>query len=124
MKIRAAIIVIKDWKERAFLRAELIEEGIRTLAVQTMDEAEEWLSDPRLLPLVIIYDTQSQENTSEDIKRLSKYTSKLPVLILTSSLKEKIFNFKELGFKHVIRRPMSIGDVVGRVKEILRGASI
>ena len=55
MKIRAAILAVKDWKERAFIRAKLIiEEGVKTFAVETMSEVEEWLADPSVLPIIII----------------------------------------------------------------------
>lgn len=119
MKIRAAIVVIKDWRERAFLRAELIEEGIRTFAVETMNEAKEWLDDPRVLPLIIIYDTQFQDNTSQDIEYLREYSS-APILILTGSVEKKTHEIENLGFKHIIPRPATIGDITGRVKEILK----
>jgi hypothetical protein len=117
MKIRAAIVVIKDWKERAFLRAELIEEGIRTFAVETMDDAKEWLSDPRVLPIIVIYDTQFQDNPPQDTEHLRKYISDVPILIITSRFEA----CPNSGFKHIIRRPVTIGDIVNRVKEILKG---
>lgn len=119
MKIRAAIVIIKDWRERAFLRAELIEDGIRTLAVETMDEAKEWLGDTGVLPLIIIYDTQLQDNTHNDIEYLREY-SRSPILILTGSAEKKTHEIKKLGFKHVIPRPVTIGDVAGKVIEILK----
>lgn len=119
MKIRAAIVVVKDWRERAFLRAELIEEGIRTLAVETLNEAKEWLDDPRMLPIIIIYDTQFQDSASQDIKYLREY-SRAPVLILTGSAEKKAHEIENLGFKHIISRPVTIGDITGRVKEILK----
>ena len=121
MKIRAAIIVVKDWKERAFLRAELSEEGIRTFAVEIMVEAEEWLADPGVTPIIIIYDTNNQDSPSRDLMRLSDLVSHIPVLILTSPAEKKARNLEELGFKHIIQRPIRIGDVVKYVKEILKG---
>jgi DNA-binding response OmpR family regulator len=120
MKIRAAIVVIKDWRERVFLRAELIEEGIRTFAVENIDEAKEWLDDSRVLPLIVIYDTQFQDNTSRDIEYLREY-SRAPILILTSSAEKKTHEIGDRGFKYIIPRPATIGDVAGRVKEILKG---
>jgi len=124
MRISAAIVVVKDWKVRAFIRAELIEEGIRTFAVERMCEAEEWLADPGVLPIIIIYDTNNQENPTQDLKRLSDLASRIPVLIITTPAEKREINFDELGFKHVIIRPTRIGDVVRRVKEILKGTEI
>ena len=80
MKTKAAIVIMGDWKERAFLRAELIEEGIKTFAVERVDEAQEWLADPRVLSIIIIYDTNNQENPSLDLKRLSELLSHIPML--------------------------------------------
>ena len=124
MKIRAAIVILKDWKERAFLRAEFIEEGIRTFAVEKMGDAEEWLADPRVLPIIIIYDTNNQDNLSHDLKRLSDLASRIPVLIIATHAEKRAINLDELAFKHVIKRPTRIGDVVGYVKEILKGTEI
>ena len=125
MKIRAAILVVKDWKERAFIRAELIiEEGVKTFAVETMSEVEEWLADPSVLPIIIIYDTNNQEHPTQDLRRLSDLASRTPVLIITPPAEKREINFDELGFEHVIQRPIRIGDVVGSVKEILKGELI
>jgi DNA-binding response OmpR family regulator len=119
MKIRAAILVMKDWKERAFLRAELIEHGIRTLAVETIDDADEWVSDDRVIPLIVIYDNRFQDNPFEDIKRLRKYVSTAPILILAGAEEKNTSEIRSLGFAHIILRPASIGEVVKKVKEIL-----
>ena len=124
MKIRAAILAVKDWKERAFIRTELIEEGVKTFAVETMSEVEEWLADPSVLPIIIIYDTNNQEHPTQDLMRLSDLASRIPVLIITTPAEKREINFDELGFEHVIQRPIRIGDVVGSVKEILKGELI
>jgi len=125
MKIRAAILVVKDWKERAFIRAELIiEEGVKTFAVETMSEVEEWLADPGVLPIIIIYDTNNQEHPTQDLMRLSDLASRIPVLIITTPAEKREINFDELGLKHVIIRPTRIGDVVGSVKQMLKGTEI
>ncbi|HLG30458.1 MAG TPA: hypothetical protein VI387_09630 [Candidatus Brocadiales bacterium] len=125
MKIRAAILAVKDWKERAFIRAELIiEEGVKTFAVETMSEVEEWLADPSVLPIIIIYDTINQEHPTQDLRHLSDLASRTPVLIITTPAEKREINFDELGFEHVIQRPIRIGDVVGSVKEILKGELI
>ena len=101
----AAILVVKDWKERAFIRAELIEEGIRTFAVEKMGDAEEWLADTKVLPIIIIYDTNNQDNPTQDLKRLSELASRIPVLVITTPAEKREINFDELGLKHVIKRP-------------------
>jgi len=50
--------------------------------------------------------------------------SRTPVLIITTPAEKREINFDELGFEHVIQRPIRIGDVVGSVKEILKGELI
>lgn len=118
MKFRAAILVMKEWRDRAFIRAQMIEEGIRTLAVETVDEADKWISDGSVVPTIIIYDNRLQENPSRDIECLGKYTS-IPVLIIAGN-DEEAEVFRRSGFENIIRRPATIGDVVKRAKEILR----
>ena len=118
MKIRAAILVMKGWKERAFLRAELLEHGIRTFAVETVDDADEWVSDEKVIPLIVIYDNRSQGNPSEDLERLRKYVSTTPVLILAGAEEKNTNEIRSLGFDHIILRPVSIGEVVKEIKDI------
>ena len=124
MKTKAEIVIMRDWKERAFLRAELIEEGMRTFAVENMVEAEGWLVDPGVLPIIIIYDTNNQDNPTQDLKRLSDLASLIPVLIIATPAEKREIDFDERGFKHIIQRPIRIGDVVGHVKQILKGTEI
>src|SRR3970282_684108 len=110
MKIRAAILVVKDWKERAFIRAKLIiEEGVKTFAVETMSEVEEWLADPGGLPIIIIYANNNQEHPTQDLMRLRDLASRIPVLIIPTPAEKRGINFDELRFEHVIQRPIRIG---------------
>ncbi|HWP92229.1 MAG TPA: hypothetical protein VNN20_08545 [Thermodesulfobacteriota bacterium] len=120
MKTRAAILIMKDWRERAFLRAQLLEEGIRTLAVETLNEGLDWISDKRIIPAIIIYDNQSQDDPTRDIKILSEHASSIPILIIAAGGKRKAIGLEKAGFKHVITRPVRIGGVVEKVKEILK----
>jgi DNA-binding NtrC family response regulator len=110
---------MKDWRERAFLRAQLIEEGIRTLAVETLNEGLDWISDDKIVPAVIIYDDQSQEDPTADIRLLSEHASSIPILIIAAGGKRKAIEFKRPGFGYIITRPVRIGSVVEKVKEIL-----
>ena len=102
-----------------YLRGQLIEEGLRTLAVESLDDAREWLDDPKVKTVLIIYDTLSQDSLENDFKLLSKLTSEIPVLVLTSSFQKGIVEPKLKDFKYVMKRPFSIGEVVSRVKGIL-----
>jgi hypothetical protein len=110
---------MKNWRERAFLRAELIENGIRTVAVETAKEAGEWVSDERILPMIVIYDNRSQENSSEDIGYLQKHLSSFPILILAGVGEKNSQEFKNSGFDHILLRPVNIGTIVERTKEII-----
>jgi len=119
MKTRAAILIMKDWRERAFLRAQLLEEGIRTLAVETLNEGLDWISDKRIIPAIIIYDNQSQDDPTADIRLLSEHASSTPILIIAAGGKRKAIGLERAGFKHIITRPVRIGRIVEKVKEIL-----
>ena len=124
MRIRVAILVMKDWRERVFLRAELTEQGVRTFAVEVMDEADEWISDNRIVPMILIYDDRFQKNPSEDIKHLSRYVSSFPILIIAGASEMRTREFKHSGFNHIVLRPVSIETVVKKVKEILSQSAI
>ncbi len=119
MKIKALILIMRKWRDRAYLRGQLIEEGLRTLAVRSLDDAREWLDDPEVKTVLIIYDTLSQDSLERDFKFLTTLASEIPVLVLTSSFQKGIVEPKLKEFKYIMKRPFSIGEVVSRVKDIL-----
>ncbi|MCH8028838.1 MAG: hypothetical protein IH874_02770 [Candidatus Dadabacteria bacterium] len=125
MNDRAVILVMKDWRERAFLRAELIERGINTLAVETLVYALEWPLGPHVDPgtvaSLVIYDCKDQENPAKDCRSLMELSRTVPVLLLVPSGTKPPGDTFASGFKHAIKRPASIGAVADRAQTILEG---
>ena len=112
------IVIMKEWRDRAFLRAELREAGINALAVDTLAEALPWVLDADTPIELLIYDTHAQEHPSKDIASLRLLLKSFPVLIITDApLKPGDDALR--GFAHVIPRPLTIGDIVEKARSII-----
>jgi DNA-binding response OmpR family regulator len=118
---KAAILVARDLRERVLLRAQLIEEGVNTVAVPDMEGAAEWLSDASTTPLLLIYDCKGQERLREDLGVLSLLRGAPPVLILASTSDGSLQEAEGMGFRHILTRPVSIGKVAERARLLIGG---
>ncbi len=113
------ILIAKQWKARAFITAQLLEEGYKVMALRTIEEAmrlrAQWMTRPRL----IILDTLGQslsETTLADLRALSGDT---PILVCTGPFDLARLDLKKAGFANLLVRPFAVGDVVNAVREAL-----
>ncbi|MEM4407334.1 MAG: hypothetical protein QXI19_01175 [Candidatus Caldarchaeum sp.] len=116
------IVVARELRERALLRAQLIEEGLDTIAVPGMEEAGEWLSDASITPILLIYDCKGQARLREDLGELALFKGACPVLILASPSDGSLREAEGMGFRNVLARPVSIGNVVERARHLIHSS--
>src|SRR5215831_15623950 len=76
------VLVGKDWKTRALLRAQLIEEGVDVEAYESIEDGLQTLvaSSPALL----LVDLASSNDPNGDIDRLAKWVTRVPTWIIAS----------------------------------------
>ena len=111
------MILAPEWAGRAPLRAQLIEEGFEVVAVDTWESARRQLR-PGMKPGLVIVDLHGLEipETVLDDLRILMNPSRVLVLSALGTLPPA--HVEGLGF-HVLRRPVSVGDIVASVRSLL-----
>lgn len=111
----ATVFVIgEDWSFRATVRAELRELGIEALGMETVDDAAQRLARGTV-PAAVVLDASARDASSPSVALLAK---RVPVLLVASRM-EPAPEWKEAAA--VLWRPVRVGDVVARVKQLLEG---
>jgi DNA-binding response OmpR family regulator len=113
------ILVAREWKARALLRAQLLEEGHEVMALPTIEEAMMLLCRGMVRPRLIILDTVGQSLKEPILADLQALAGDAPILVCTGPFDLARFDFKEAGLTDLLVRPFAIGDVVNAVREIL-----
>jgi len=106
--MKSILVVGRDWKFRAPLRAQLREEGYEALGFETLENAESEASGAA----VLIFDTtDAQPGDWQPV--LQRLATQLPVVIVAGAPEE----VNVPGAK-LLRRPLSLGDIVAVVREL------
>jgi hypothetical protein len=107
------VLLGTKWQTRALLRAQLIEEGFEVLATDTWPMMRQYLG-PGEKPRLAIVDLQGLPDPERVLNDLSILMKPDRVLVLTAMDTVAPDAIERLGFR-VLKRPVSIGDVVTAV---------
>ena len=113
------VLVAREWKARALLRAQLSEEGYEVVALRTIEEAMMLLSHGMLRPSLIILDTMGQSLNESVLTDLQALADHAPILVCAGPFDLARFDFEGAGFANVLVRPFTVGDVVNAVRNVL-----
>jgi hypothetical protein len=102
-----------EWQTRALLRAQLIEEGFEVLATDSWPMMRRLLC-PGEKPRLAIVDLQGLPEPERVLNDLGILMKRDRVLVLTAMNTVPPEAIERLGFR-VLKRPVSIGDVVTAV---------
>lgn len=105
--MKTILVVGREWKFRALLRAQLREEGYQALGFATLKDAEEELAGAAAL----VFDT-AEAPSGDWPTELAQVSASLPVLVVASATE-----VVEIPSARVLRRPLRIADVVAAVKD-------
>ena len=106
-------VVSRDWTLRAAVRAELREAGVDALGLETAADVGKALGRG-LLPLVVVIDAAALDaQPARDA--ISNLARQVAVLVVDSSLEPA----PEIPGTERLTRPLSVGDIVGRVQALL-----
>jgi DNA-binding NtrC family response regulator len=111
---RTVVLVSADLKTRSLLRAQLLEEGLRVSAFQSLEDARQWLYIGGRVPDILVMDIWRHRPSPPTIARLSDVSDRCPVVFLTGTRERVPEDLERIG--EVIRRPVSIGEIVGRIR--------
>jgi DNA-binding response OmpR family regulator len=113
------ILVAKEWKARAFITAQLSEEGYEVMALRTIKEAMMLLGRGMPRPRLIILDTMGQSLKASILADLRALAGDVPILVCRGPFDLAQLDFEEAGLIHLLVRPFTVGDVVDRVGQLL-----
>lgn len=107
----------KDWRSRALLRAQLLEEGIEVEAFETVREALNSLTDLNSLPKLLIADLFESQHPSSDLHLLARWSKLVPIWLLLSHGIELDSRPEELGIERHFYRPIDMTEWIEQIKK-------
>ncbi len=119
--MKQVFLVGKDWKARALLRAQLLEEGLEVEAHETAGSALKSLERPPWLPALLIADLSASDNPNAEVNQLASRADHIPIWIIASRTLHVEGALETRGFEVVFFRPLDVGKLVNRIKRRLAG---
>jgi hypothetical protein len=115
------VILAVEWRPRALLRAQLLEEGYEVVATDTWPDARRHLR-PGAKPRLVIVDLEglpSPQSVLDDLALLMKPDRVLVVSALATVSQDDV---RKRGF-HLLMRPTTIEAIVAEVRRIIGTAA-
>lgn len=109
--MKTVLVAGRDWKFRALLRAQLLEEGFDALGFETLDAAADEIAPA--VAAAIVFDTT--DAPAAELAQLPALREKLPFLVVASAGESL-----PVSEDCVLRRPLQLGQVIAALKERLR----
>ncbi len=110
------LLIGREWRPRALIRAELQAVGYDVFAVGSWDEAELLLLKRAIHPDAVVFDLDAEENAPASLRTLTKFVPYERVLVLTQASAMPATEVRAIGPMIVLARPFSVGDVVASVR--------
>ena len=106
-------VVSRDWTLRAAVRAELREAGVEALGLETADDVGKALARG-VVPSVVVIDGAELDTqlARDEMENLARYVA---VLVVDS----RVSPAPEIPGAERLLRPVSIGDIVAKVRALL-----
>ncbi len=105
--MKTVLIVGRDWKFRALLRAQLREEGYDARAFETLQDAERETAEAA----VLVFDTTDADTIWQ--AALQALAPTLPVVVVASATEEL-----NLTPARILRRPLRLADIISLIREL------
>jgi DNA-binding response OmpR family regulator len=122
MEPRPDIVLLgAEWRARALLRAQLIEEGFDVVATDTWPDARRHLR-PGMKPRLVIVDTHELADAQQVLADLRVLMKPDRVLVLSAMSTVPEDEIQRLGFR-AVKRPIAIEQIVDAVTRIIRDDS-
>jgi len=114
------LLVGRDWRARALLRAQLIEEGFDVEAHEDVSEALDSLHSTLPLPVLVLADVSANDDPAGDVKQLSTWATRVPIWIIAGRSFTSEKSLQSPGIEKVLFRPVDLGALVEQIKHRLR----
>ena len=109
----------KDWRARALLRAQLLEEGVSVEAFETVRVALAQLEFYPVRPALFVADIAASDHPSADVESLANWAKRIPIWIIASRTSSVTGGLDGRGFERLLFRPVDLGRLVGQVRQRL-----
>ena len=111
-------LIMKDWQERAFIRAQLIEEGYEVTGIETIQKAIARLCQGTLEPHLIILDTSGQDLDDKFLADLRALTGNAPIIVCSGPYDLAGFDPQGAKPNRVLVRPFTVRELVEAVETV------
>jgi DNA-binding response OmpR family regulator len=115
------VLLIEDaWRFRAAIKAQLMELGFEVLRLPTLEAGVKLLTAlHRARPRLVIVDTIGQPHVSGLLPQLRAAAEGIPMILCTGPFDREMSHFNPDDWAAILVRPFSIGDLVGKVVQLL-----
>ena len=120
LTVAQVLLIGKDWKTRALLRAQLLEEGVDTAAYESLPEALEASIGEGETPALLIADVGESADPTAEIAQLAHWAKRIPIWVIARRTVADESQFEGRGFEAVLFRPIDVGKLVERIKQRVR----
>ncbi len=114
----AVFVISQDWALRAGVRAELLHSGVEALGLDSLDNLSGAIAGGTA-PSVVVLDAEMIGREFQTA--LANLAGRVPVIVVTP---RTVRTARLEGAAVVLYRPVSIGEIVSRVKELLLGRTV
>ncbi len=109
-------VISKDWILRVTVRAELLHEGIEALGMESAEDAARALAEGNIPSAIVLDATEGDAPSTR--AALSNLAKRVPVVVVASPTQSAPLLE---GAAALLYRPIRVGEIVARVKQILAG---
>ena len=110
--MKTILVVGREWKFRALLRAQLLEEGYAALGFETLEEAAAQLG-LGAEPAALVFDTTNALPGSFK-PQLNALAERVPVVVVAAAGESF-----DAGGARLLRRPLRLEDVMAELRALL-----
>ena len=112
MGMATVFIIARDWTLRTAVRAELHEQGIHALGMDSLDPVGQALAEGQM-PAAVVIEAIPEIAADPALRRLIE---RVPAILIASRTETAPLP----PVRMVLYRPVRIGEIVARVKEIIQ----
>ncbi len=110
-------VISKDWTLRVAVRAELLHAGVEALGMESVDDAARTLAQGKI-PSAVVLDAALEDSAPSSRAALANLAKRVPVVVVASR-SEPVSPLD--GAAALLYRPVRVGEIVARVKQLLKG---
>lgn len=114
------LLIAADWKFRALVRAQLLEEGYSVKAVLSPEMAFLHLVRTGERPRLVIFDMQNMAIDAPRLMDLWRLTQQAPMILCCGALDRTELKQADLPPVQMMWRPFRVGDLIQEVQKVIR----